>query len=112
MYTFLDGFDDKLDHIQSDVLHLQPFPTIDQAYAHVRREANRRAVMVVDDNIKNPRFGMATQGQRMISSSIDLLSLSDCGWSQSPHNFKSKGSTSNGLKCSIVAAQSTLKIHL
>lgn len=37
VYIFLDGLDDRLDKIRSDVLQLQPFPTIEQAYAHVRR---------------------------------------------------------------------------
>ena len=32
VYTFLDGLDDRLDHVQSDVLRLQPFPSIEQAY--------------------------------------------------------------------------------
>jgi hypothetical protein len=41
VYVFLDGLDDKLDNIRSDVLQLHPFPTIEQAYAHVRREALR-----------------------------------------------------------------------
>ena len=56
--------------------------------------------MVVDDNIENPGFGMVIKGQRMISSSIDLPSLGDGGRSQFPNNFKLKGSTFDGLKCS------------
>lgn len=31
VYIFLDGLDDRLNHIQSDVLQLKPFPTIEQA---------------------------------------------------------------------------------
>ena len=50
--------------------------------------------MVANDNIENPRFGMATKGQRIIYSLIDLLSLGDGGRSQFPKNFKLKGSTS------------------
>ena len=46
VYTFLDGLDDKLDQIRSDVLQLHPFPSVEQAYARVRREATRQAVMV------------------------------------------------------------------
>ena len=38
VYIFLDGLDDRLDLVRSDVLHLKPFPSIEQAYAHVRRE--------------------------------------------------------------------------
>ena len=36
VYTFLDGLDDRLDKTRSDVLQLKPFPTVEQAYAHVR----------------------------------------------------------------------------
>lgn len=45
VYVFLDGLDNKLDNIRSDVLQLHPFPTVEQAYAHVRKEALRHAVM-------------------------------------------------------------------
>jgi len=36
VYTFLDGLDDRLDKTMSDALQLKPFPTVEQAYAHVR----------------------------------------------------------------------------
>jgi hypothetical protein len=35
VYTFLDGLDDRLDKIRSDVLQLKPFPTVEQAYVYV-----------------------------------------------------------------------------
>jgi len=41
VYLFLDGLDDRLDHIRGDVLQMHPFPSIEQAYAHVRREVLR-----------------------------------------------------------------------
>jgi hypothetical protein len=44
VYTFLDGLDDCLDKIRADVLQLHPFPTIEQAYAYVRREDLRQMV--------------------------------------------------------------------
>lgn len=46
VYVFLDGLDDRLDNIRSDVLQLKPFPTIEQAYAYVRREDTRQTVMI------------------------------------------------------------------
>ncbi|XP_020421225.1 uncharacterized protein LOC109949576 [Prunus persica] len=46
VYIFLDGLDDRLDKARSDVLHMTPFPTVDQAYAYVRREDVRQAVMM------------------------------------------------------------------
>ena len=38
VYIFLDSLDDQLDKVHDDVLQLQPFPTIKQAYAHVRHK--------------------------------------------------------------------------
>ncbi|XP_075074367.1 uncharacterized protein LOC142161973 [Nicotiana tabacum] len=37
VYMFLDRLDDRLDKIRGDMLQLQPFPTVEQASAHVRR---------------------------------------------------------------------------
>ncbi|KAL6351382.1 hypothetical protein AAG906_035174 [Vitis piasezkii] len=41
VYTFLDGLDDKLDNIRSDVLR-QAISHMGQAYAHVCREVMRQ----------------------------------------------------------------------
>ena len=38
VYVFLDGLDDRLDKIRSDVLQMKSFPSVEQVYAHVRRE--------------------------------------------------------------------------
>ena len=46
VYAFLDGLDDWLDKIWGDVLQLHPFPTMEQAYAHIRREALYQFVMI------------------------------------------------------------------
>ena len=46
VYVFLDGLDDRLDKIRSDVLQIKPFSIVEQAYAHVRREDTRQAVML------------------------------------------------------------------
>ncbi|KAK6934965.1 Retrotransposon Copia-like, N-terminal [Dillenia turbinata] len=62
VYIFLDGLDDKLDNIKSDVLQLKPFPTIEQAYAYVQREDTRQTVMT--SSMENASNGavMATKG--------------------------------------------------
>ena len=39
VYTFLDGRDEHLDNIHNDVLQMHSFPLIEQAYAHVHKEA-------------------------------------------------------------------------
>ncbi|CAL2255570.1 unnamed protein product [Prunus armeniaca] len=46
IYIFLDDLDDRLDKTQSDVLHMTSFLIVDQAYAYVRREDVRQAVMM------------------------------------------------------------------
>ena len=46
VYIFLDGLDDRLDKIRSDVLQIKPFPTVEQAYAHVQIENTRQAIML------------------------------------------------------------------
>ncbi|KAJ0024300.1 hypothetical protein Pint_07129 [Pistacia integerrima] len=51
VYTFLDGLDDRLDKIRSDVLQMNPFPTVEQAYAHVRREDSRQAVILTGTDV-------------------------------------------------------------
>ncbi|KAG8386531.1 hypothetical protein BUALT_Bualt03G0158100 [Buddleja alternifolia] len=50
VYIFLDGLDDRLDKVRADVLQLQPFPTVEQAYAHVRREDFRQTVMLTKED--------------------------------------------------------------
>ena len=64
VYIFLDGLDDRLDNIQSDILQLKSFPTIKQAYTHVRREDTCQIVMTY--GAKNTTSGavMATKGSK------------------------------------------------
>ena len=46
VYTFLDGLDDRLDKIKSDVLQLKSFPTVEQLYAYVRKEDMKQTIML------------------------------------------------------------------
>ncbi|KAG6521514.1 hypothetical protein ZIOFF_018637 [Zingiber officinale] len=64
VYLFLDGLDDHLDNIRSDILQLQSFPTLEQAFAHVRRETTRQLVMT--NHPVNDLHGasLATRGPR------------------------------------------------
>lgn len=64
VYLFLDGLDDRLDGIRRDVLQLQPFPTVEQAYAHVRREAIRQAVMTGSIVEESPGAVLASKGMK------------------------------------------------
>ena len=46
MYQFLAGVDDSLDEERPDLLNQDPLPTVDVAYATMRREISRRGIMV------------------------------------------------------------------
>ncbi|KAF3961072.1 hypothetical protein CMV_014272 [Castanea mollissima] len=96
VYTFLDGLDDRLDKTQSDVLQLKPFPTVEQAYAFVRREEVRQTVMISGADT-TPGAVMASKGIKgshyQTPVKLGALSLS---------NGKSSSKTktpSDGMKC-------------
>ncbi|KAJ0013334.1 hypothetical protein Pint_20273 [Pistacia integerrima] len=72
VYVFLDGLDDRLDKIRGDVLQLRPFPTVDQAYAHIRREALRQSVMITGNADGVSSAVLATKGLRLGSSAHPL----------------------------------------
>ena len=65
VYVFLDELDDRLDNIRSDVLQLKPFPTVEQAYAHVRREDVRQSVMASGAEVVASGAVMATKGMKL-----------------------------------------------
>jgi len=50
VYIFLDGLDDKLDNIYSDMLQLHMLPITEKTYAHFRREAFWEMVMNSSDH--------------------------------------------------------------
>jgi hypothetical protein len=89
VYVFLDGLDNRLDKIRGDIMQLRPFPTVDQAYAYIRREAIRLTVMITDNkNISGAV--LATKGLRLglINSTSNI------------HNGKQKSQASTeGFKC-------------
>ncbi|KAJ0077247.1 hypothetical protein Patl1_36424 [Pistacia atlantica] len=91
VYVFLDCLDDRLDKIQGDMLQLRPFPTVEQVYAHVCREAIRQSVMI-------------TGSANGVSSAILATKRLRLGSSAHPptmHNGKHKScASSDGLKCS------------
>lgn len=62
VYTFLDGLDGRLDNIRSDIHQMRPFPSIEQACAHVHREAVRQAVVITCGTSENPGAVLASKG--------------------------------------------------
>jgi len=45
---FLDGLDDRLDKIRSDVFQLKLFPIFEQVYAYVQREDIKHTVILTN----------------------------------------------------------------
>jgi hypothetical protein len=68
VYMFLDGLDDRLDKIHTDVLQMKHFPLVEQAYAHVRREAIRQQVMTNYDTDGMPGVVLASKGLMLTNS--------------------------------------------
>ncbi|RVW18851.1 Retrovirus-related Pol polyprotein from transposon RE1 [Vitis vinifera] len=56
VYTFLDGLDERLDHVRSDVLRLQSFPSIEQTYDYIR--------MKIFDNMSSSRSKGHSDGNK------------------------------------------------
>ena len=45
LYRFLTGINENLDKERRNLLHMDPLPTVDVAYATIRREISRRRIM-------------------------------------------------------------------
>lgn len=71
VYTFLDGLDDTLDGMRAQVVLLSPFPTIEQAYGYIRREATRQGIMI--KGIESNSVAMVSKGYKF-GKTYDLQS--------------------------------------
>ncbi|KAJ0098586.1 hypothetical protein Patl1_19942 [Pistacia atlantica] len=90
-----------IDSIRSGVTccSFAPFPTVEQTYAHVRREAIRQSVMITGSIDGVSGAVLATKGLRLGSSAHP----------PTMHNGKHKSrASSEGLKSLIVAIRDTL----
>jgi transposase InsO family protein len=88
VYTFLDGLDDTLDGVRAQVVLLSPFPTIEQAYGYIRREATRQGIMIkgIESHSaamisKGYRFGKGydSQSKKFSHSDKNKLKCTNCG---------------------------------
>lgn len=73
VYIFLDGVDDRLEKICADVLQLQPFPTVEQAYAYVRREDLRHMVMLTKEDTKSSMIMLSKGGRKPQQTSLRMI---------------------------------------
>jgi Retrotransposon gag protein len=64
VYTFLDGLDDRLDNVRAAILQMASFPTIEQAYAIVRRKTSRQVVMLKGEEEISSSIAMVTRGYK------------------------------------------------
>ncbi|GFS34379.1 hypothetical protein Acr_00g0033690 [Actinidia rufa] len=69
VYIFLDGLDDRLDKIRGDMLQIRPFPTVEQAYAHIRREDIRQVVMMTKGDT-TPGASHALEGRTETTAAL------------------------------------------
>ena len=75
VYIFLDELNDRLDKIRGDVLQIRPFPTVEQAYAHIRREDIRQAVMMTKGDTTPGAVMLLKGGQKLQQhSSLQMVS--------------------------------------
>lgn len=56
MYRFLGGINKELDSIRSDLLAMDPSPSLETAYSTLRRESVRRRIHLAP-NLNNEVFG-------------------------------------------------------
>ncbi|KAJ7971594.1 UBN2_3 domain-containing protein [Quillaja saponaria] len=101
VYIFLDGLDDRLDKIRSDVLRLQPFPTIEQAYAYVPKEDNRQAVMLAGTET-TPGAVLASKGIKVGQPPVLQINKSGSipsNGGKANASTKTKGTEGGGSGC-------------
>ena len=78
VYSFLDGLDDKLDNERANVLQMVPFPTLEQAFARVRKEATRQEIMNKgNEGDSHAPAAMISRGQKFFDKS--RLKCTHCG---------------------------------
>ena len=96
VYNLLDGLDGRLDKIKSYILQLKPFPYVEQAYAHVRREDMRHALML-SNKVSIPNVAaMISRGIRTGSQHKFTLQVAKSG-NPSPHRGKFNPAKTKGL---------------
>ncbi|RVX13288.1 hypothetical protein CK203_017997 [Vitis vinifera] len=79
-----------------DVLQMSPFPSIDQAYAHVHIEALQQAVMSTSDPDNTSGVVLITKGLKLSSTNTNSIAVSSHG--KSTTAFKSQ-TVPDGMKC-------------
>jgi gag-polypeptide of LTR copia-type len=69
---FLDGLDDRLDQVRANVLQVQPFPTVDEVFAIVRKEEVRQTVMMNKGDLSESSMAMIAKDQNFNKNNKNL----------------------------------------
>ncbi|XP_078148486.1 uncharacterized protein LOC144543909 [Carex rostrata] len=92
--TFLDGLDVHLNSVRATVLQLKSFPTIEQAFALVRREENRQTVMLNKGDGAENSMVMHVRNQTLAINKPDskpkLGPVEGCTYCHNPRHTKDK----------------------
>ncbi|KAK0571863.1 hypothetical protein LWI29_022757 [Acer saccharum] len=62
VYMFLAGLDPEFDKVRADVLRMDPFPSVEGAFAYVRREAQRQATMLAPPQVSDSSALLINKG--------------------------------------------------
>ncbi|KAK0597267.1 hypothetical protein LWI29_023533 [Acer saccharum] len=62
VYMFLAGLDFEFDKVQADVLHMDPFPSVEGAFAYIRHEAQRQTTMLASPQVSNSSALLINKG--------------------------------------------------
>lgn len=98
VYLFLDGLDDRLDNVRADVLQMHPFPTVEQAYARVRREEIRQAVMLSSTEPPSITAALISRGGKVASRFPEANNEPKALQMVPPYAASGEGRTNSGSK--------------
>ncbi|PON67215.1 hypothetical protein PanWU01x14_103900 [Parasponia andersonii] len=87
LYEFLVGLNRDLDEVRGRILGRKPLPSIGEAFAEVRREENRRRVMLGDQNSVN--YQVAAAGDRPTETTA--LAVNKTGGFSGNRNLNKQG---------------------
>ncbi|KAK0581709.1 hypothetical protein LWI29_017030 [Acer saccharum] len=62
VYMFLAGLDPEFDKVRADVLRMDPFPSVEGAFAYVRREVQRQATMLAPPQVSDSSALLINKG--------------------------------------------------
>ena len=92
VYDFLAGLNRELDEVGGRILGLKPLPSIDEVFAEVRREENRRSVMLAESpsNLAPENSALVARGPDTHGANRSKKNQSWCDHCQKPYHKKNQ----------------------